>query len=255
MKKILIPTDFSDCSKVGVLTAISLAKRLNSDIYFFHSRRPEEEDSSIKMEELINELDLKGLSVTCIEKEGNAQRNIRNFIEEANIDLVVMGTHGLNGIKEWSIGSFTQKMVRLSPCPVLVVKKPLEDINFKNIVFLSNFDKKASPAFEWTVQFSNNFNSKLHLLNIDTLNYFTEIPFLIKEAMDEFELMYNGPSEKHRIKSWNIEGGLKKFLKEQKVDLVVVPTHGKKGLMGLLFDSVAEGLANHLEYPVLTIKM
>lgn len=255
MKNILIPTDFSDCSKAGILTALLLAKRLQAAVYFFHNRAEKELDSSLQMQELINTLDFEGLSITCIEKEGNLLRNIVDFIKEAEIDLVVMGTHGTNGLKEWSIGSFAQKMVRLAPCPVLAVKEPIQDIRFDNIVFVSNFDLEARPAFEWTGKFAKNFESKLHMLNVDTPNYFTEIPFLIDEAMDEFETLYEGSVVQHRIRSWNVEAGLKKFLTEQQADLIIVPTHGKRGLRSLFFNSIAEGIVNHLDYPILTIKI
>lgn len=255
MKRILLPTDFSKCAMQGVLTGVKLAKRLQAKVYFYHNRMPNETVSAIQMQELLNNLDLEGISVSCIEKEGKAINNICDFISEAKIDMVVMGTHGTSGLNEWATGSFAQKIVRSSPCPVLIVKNEIPSVDFQNIVFLSNFDLKALPAFEWTTEFANTFNSKIHMLNIDTPNYFTEIPFLIKEAMDDFAATYSGPIEKHRVRSWNVEGGLKKFLKSLDADIVVVPTNGLNRWQSLFFTSIAEEIANHLAHPILTMKI
>lgn len=255
MKKILLPTDFSKCSLAGIQTGIKLARSLKAHLYFYHNRMADEMDSAVQMQELLDGLDLEGLSISCIEKEGNVIKNIRSFVEEANIDLIVMATQGTSGLREWAIGSFTQKIVRRSICPVLVVKNELPNIDFKNIVFLSNFDLKALPAFEWTTNFANNYKSRIHLLNIDTPNYFTEIPFLIKEVMDDFAKTYDGAIEQHRIKAWNVEGGLIKFLKSIDADLVIVPTEGMNRLQSIFFTSIAEEIVNHLEQPILTLKI
>src|SRR5690606_32198110 len=93
---------------------------------------------------------------------------IRNFIGSHKIDLVVMGTHGAEGMKEFFVGSNTEKIVRFSPVPVLSVKKAPAISSVKNIVLASTLDLGQD---EWAVnvkKLQTFFNAQLHILFVNT---------------------------------------------------------------------------------------
>jgi nucleotide-binding universal stress UspA family protein len=65
-------------------------------------------------------------SVSAVEtaiEHGNPYRGIRSYVEDHDIDLVVMGTHGRSGIERYLLGSVTEKTVRTSPVPVMTVRQ------------------------------------------------------------------------------------------------------------------------------------
>ncbi len=275
MKRILIPTDFSDCALNAAKVAVSIAQKTGASLYFFtRTFAYEYEDYMTESElksipeiqerlqnveknfaELFTKLKLNNLNVYKFSKRGDTEKEILDYSRAISADLIVMGTHGVSGLKEWALGSVTQKIVRRAECPVLTIKEVPKKLSFDNIVFLSNFDEEAKEPFKQACHFAQNYNAKIHLLNIDTPSYFTEIPFLIKEAMTKFADTYDGEIEKHRFDAWNVENGLKNFLNTTEADLVIIPTHGKRGLRYLFFNSLAEGIVNHLNFPIMTIRI
>lgn len=272
MKHILVPTDFSECALTAAKTAVVLARKMGATLHFYSNvfiqgyydyygkdqqKILKENSEHVKkvesdFENLFAELDLIGINVIKEYNEGGIIQTILEYSKAAQIDLIVMGTHGVNGVKEWAIGSTTQYIVRKSICPVLVVKQELQSFDFKNIVFLSNFDENVKESFLEVCAFAKQFGSHIHLLNIDTPAYFTEVSFVVKKSMESFLKLYDGDITAHRIDAWNVENGLQKFLKKHEVDLVVIPTHGRKGLRGLFFTSIAEGIVNHVDIPIMT---
>jgi nucleotide-binding universal stress UspA family protein len=67
----------------------------------------------------------EGVTVERVRREGVPQTEILEYATEADVDVIVMGTHGRTGLDHYLIGSVTEKVVRRSPVPVLTVK--LED--------------------------------------------------------------------------------------------------------------------------------
>lgn len=66
-------------------------------------------------------------SISAVEtaiEHGNPYRAIRSYVDEQEIDLVVMGTHGRSGIERYLLGSVTEKTVRTLPVPVMTVRQP-----------------------------------------------------------------------------------------------------------------------------------
>ena len=66
-----------------------------------------------------------------------------DYIDEQNIDMVCIGSHGASGIREMFLGSNAQKIVRLSPVPTLVLKEELKEIDSPQMVFLSDFEPES----------------------------------------------------------------------------------------------------------------
>ena len=64
------------------------------------------------------------IPVTHVFLEGDPATEIARYAQDANMDLIVMGTHGHSGLAHMLLGSVTEKVVRKSPCPVLTVRHP-----------------------------------------------------------------------------------------------------------------------------------
>ena len=70
------------------------------------------------------------------------------------------------------VGSNTEKVVRNSEVPVLVIKSEIEDFKIENMVFASNFNIQNKSTFPKIVEFAKIFNAKIHLLKINTVQKF-----------------------------------------------------------------------------------
>ncbi len=144
IKKILIPTDFSEYSKSALPYAADFAKKYGAKLVLLHIFDEElfspiffEVGGSAKeyydrlqdrfeaaTDDFLSGIDTKGIEIEAELGNGTPFVEIIKFARENGIDLIVMGTHGRSGITHALLGSVTEKVVRKAPCPVMVVRHP-----------------------------------------------------------------------------------------------------------------------------------
>jgi len=138
LKKILAPTDFSALSARGVHYACRLAKDVGAEVTILNVvfvdesgiNKREMEEHKQRLEEFVakNVADIgANLKMRKVVDSGQAYGPIVERAETEQIDLIVMSSHGRSGLSRMLIGSVTDKVLRMAPCPVLVV--PLEKEN------------------------------------------------------------------------------------------------------------------------------
>jgi len=186
MKNILVPTDFSDCARAAEDIGLEIAKKANAEIHFLHiintpvdwvnlslkkeSLYPETKEeiglAKYELNELVRRAEKMGLKVKQFLVFNKGRVEIDEHIKHHNHDFVVMGSHGTEGFREIT-GSNTQKVVRHSPAPVLVIKKKSKKFEVKNIVFASNFEEDVHKAFHKIIEFADLINAQIHLLYVN----------------------------------------------------------------------------------------
>jgi len=272
MKKIIVPCDFSKPALEAVRFAADIARKNKGEVTLFHSiALPTMYDSSLilafeqdYMKDLrssaISELQkvkskLVGANVKVkIEVEfGDLLFLLKKQIKSGKYDLVVMGTHGASGLKEYTVGSNAEKIVRNSPVPVICVKKA--PVAIKNIIFPVQPDLNQEQLTLEVKDLQNFFDAKLHVVFVNTPAHFKRdsetIPLLEKFAkrfmLRNYTLnVFNDVDE---------QAGIADFCKLQKGDMVAMRTHGRKGLAHLGAGSIAEDVVNHIECPIWTLKI
>lgn len=139
-RRILHPTDFSECSALAFEVAIDLAKQNNATLIVLHAVetlgpenvsfgevRTELEPDAYRgrlLDEIKQIVPPEGsqIPVEHVVVEGDAAEQIDRFAAENKIDLIVMGTHGRTGLQRLLTGSVTEQALRRTPCPMLVVR-------------------------------------------------------------------------------------------------------------------------------------
>jgi len=168
---------------------------------------------------------------------------IKKYAEKINADLIIMGSKGHSEFEEIMIGSNTEKIVRSSKIPVIVIKKDIKKFKLKNLVFASNFKKENKEVFRKFLDFANAFGSKVHLLKINTPSHF-EITRNSIQKVKDFIKDFHLP--KHSINIYNdtsVEEGIVNFSREKKADLIALSTHGRSGISHLFTASVTKNLS------------
>ncbi|MED1471743.1 universal stress protein [Bacillus salipaludis] len=137
--KVVVPYDNSELSKKALETAMMLAKQDNrielnvitviditGSIYYYGNGDPVREAQLKEAKEALNEVEqkLKALpnKIKTYLLEGNPASSIVDFVKQENVDLIVMGSRGLSGLKEIFLGSVSHYVVQKSCCPVFIVK-------------------------------------------------------------------------------------------------------------------------------------
>ena len=273
MKRILVPTDFSKCSEKASVAAMKLSENTEVDLHFLHiTDIPIDWNTLENSEKIYPEVTekvkrLHGQLDRLVEKARKSgklahkylafnsdYREILNHISKHKIDMVVMGSRGATGSKEWLVGSNTQKIVRLSPVPVLVVKEDQsETFKIDHLVFVSDFDEDVIDQFMEYVEFVQLFDAKLSLLFINTPENFTDT-LTTKIKMGNYAMHAPGTVENTYIfNHYNFFRGLKAFCEEYQTDALGMITHGHHSGMHLFNSSLTEKVVNHVQLPVLTM--
>lgn len=274
MKKILVPTDFSDHAYYALQVAAQIAKKNNGEIILLHMLElPHQAGDAIgsghdlpeimlfknsainRLEELMDDDCLEGLKVSEIIQFELAFDGIMKVSEKNDIDLVVMGSHGASGFKEMFIGSNAEKVVRNSVAPVLIIKKDAGEFNVNKFVFASDFSDEIKKPFAKVVEFANKFGAELELAMINTPSSFK--PTHVAEAIMK-NFVSNFTINKYSINIYNdvnVENGILHFADHIDADLIGVSTHGRKGIAHFFNGSISEDLVNHALRPVVTFKI
>lgn len=148
-KKILCPTDFSEPSYKALKAADDLAKEFKSQLIVIHVLSPVqvfpaspgfapaqpvsntylpediagsmEKHATESLEMIIREKVSPEVKSKTVLLHGIPAEEIANYAEESNVSTIIMGTHGFTGWRHLLLGSVTEKVVRLSLCPVITI--------------------------------------------------------------------------------------------------------------------------------------
>ncbi|MCF6181944.1 universal stress protein [Lutibacter sp.] len=276
MKSILVPVDFSEQAKYAAKVATDIAKISNAKIYLLHMLElptgvidPSSYGSSSnaptallflkraheKFEEFKKLSFFKGLEVEDSVQFHKAFDGIIEESENKKVDLIVMGSKGTSGLEEMLIGSNTEKVVRNSKIPVLVIKNEIDHFKIENVVFASNFEKKNKASFQKILDFVSLFNARIHLLKINTISNFEttkESSDAIRNFINNYDL---GDYTLNIYNDTSVEAGIINFSSVIDADVILINTSGRKGLSYLFTGSIGKDISNHAELPVITFKV
>lgn len=277
IKRIAVPVDFSEYSEYALEVASKIAKLLNGELIVVHLLGmdkvylPDSESVLIydnelhlkliknKFKEFLKKPWLKNIKVTHFIQNYKNFTELNAIAEDFICDLIVMGSHGNTGFKNTFVGSNTEKIVRTSRLPVLVIKNRVMDFKVERVVFASDFSRDYLPAFKKLLEWLRPFDAELQLLHVNTSEHFmkrTEIEekvfkFLLQAEIEDISIYdkvayYDDDS---------VEEGIFSFSYKYEADIITIPTHGRRGLAHFFIKSLGEDLMNHSEIPILTIKI
>ena len=275
MKKILVPTDFSENSKNAIRFAIGIAAKTGSQITLLHVNTaaayapvlpdyyPMEQktfedyatSASADLHALKREMEFDGLSIETRVEEGFLHTAINELVREEGCDLVVMGTKGATGAVEFFVGSNTEKVIRTSLCPVFTVPEAAtEKFRLQTVVLATTLRPDQAVAFEMLAAWQKTFDFEVKILYLNNPGGFGSMTE-IETAEAEFRKAY-GLKKADLFSSsntFNEEKAILTFAEGIEADLIVMATHQRRGISHLMFGSLAEDTANHSEIPVLCI--
>ena len=273
MNKIIVPVDFSKHSEYALKTAAILAKRYDAEILALHMLELDQgrlTDSSNehnekmvfflklaeqKFDEFLNKDYLSGVTVIPLVKHFKVFSEVAEVAEDHGADMIVMGSHGSSGLSEIFIGSNTEKVVRYSKIPVLVVKQKPEDLKFDTVTFASDFSTEMVAPYLKASQLFDNL--KLIHVNVpgEAFKSSSEIEQTVASFLQKADGNLNKLNDVHYTSDYTVEKGILNASTILGADLITMPTHGRKGLAHFFSGSVSEDVANHANIPVMTFKI
>ncbi|MGC6431049.1 MAG: universal stress protein [Jejuia sp.] len=277
MKKIIVPIDFSNHSEYALKTAAKLAKSYNAEVLALHMLEMSDIMLSAsdglqnqkavfffklaeqKFEQFLKKPYLQDIKVTPIVKHYKVFHEVNDVAMEHGADLIIMGSHGATGLKEYFVGSNTERVVRNSDIPVLVVKRELASINFDVVAFACDFSEEAITPYLKARTMFQAMGAKIYLVHVNLPNDHFKSSLQIEQNVVNFFTKAEGNLDKMDdvcyVCDYTVEDGLLNCANKIGADLIAIPTHGRKGLAHFFEGSIGEDVANHATLPVMTFKI
>ncbi|MCF6224172.1 MAG: universal stress protein [Flavobacteriaceae bacterium] len=255
MKRILVPTDFSECALNALKQAAEIARKSGASIDLVHAALTDElTNHQEKFDNISSSNFLEGVALKEHFLSGVEIKQILENESLKNPDLIIMGTHGTSNWKEDAMGSNAANIILSANVPVLVIKTN-QTVHLKNVVFASSFNSETIHSFGELKKFIQQKDTTIHLLFVIIPSFFTTTD-AAESKMETFAK--NVGLENYSVNIYNdktVEDGIHHFSKKIKADLIAMETHGRSGLAHFFSGSITEDVVNHAKLPVLSTRI
>jgi nucleotide-binding universal stress UspA family protein len=292
--RVLLSTDFSHCAARALDYALAMVNWWKAELHVLHvleflpGMNPEYPINQTYLDQLRKEAtnQLSGLERRVAEAGlsihkridcGIPSQRIEAVAAELRADLIVMGTHGRTGLEHVLVGSTAERAVRIASCPVLTVKVrgdasqvavPAGEPKFRRLLIPVDFSASSLEALEYGVQLAKHVGSTVTILHaLEPVAY--GLDFTIGSGVEwrkqkayvegRLEILRalctsNGVTAEHVLKAGLPADSIRDYVGRQQPDLVIMGTHGRRGISRMLSGSVAEAMLRHAPCPVLTVR-
>jgi nucleotide-binding universal stress UspA family protein len=186
MLNILVPTDFSDLSKVAMRYAIDMAKKMNGKVTLLHVIDTAQHASSMRLrlssliDELVkmaeedfeavlneaNKLNRGGKPIKySIELGSTFVDAVAKFAKKHKANLIIMGTHGASGLKRVVMGSNTASLLEASNVPVLAIPSGSVFKKFRSVVYATDLLNTAKE-FKTLLSIVSKEKPLIHIIHV-----------------------------------------------------------------------------------------
>jgi nucleotide-binding universal stress UspA family protein len=264
MSKVVVGFDFSSGSAYAVDLAIDIANRWQQDIRLVYVKEKQENEVPIRSEIERRNAGvahlLKGIKLEYVLREGNPSEQLAKQAEEDNASLLIVGTHGMSGMKKGLLGRNTFRTVELSPAPVLLIR---EDFNFNKqletiVVPIDSSDDTRQKAGQ-AATFAKTFGSTIHLLGLYTTTT-SSIRQVVKTYINMVQRHFdkvgvNYVTEFIEVKE-NVSLDTIAYAEKVNADMIAIMTEQESSLSltSLTMGNFAQQMLTHSKIPVLTVR-
>lgn len=289
--KILVPIDFSEYSERAFSYALAVSGQFGSQLTLvnidelFRSVYPEDgmqlynpEETVRKRIELIQSQLQKYIqraaeknipATYAIVRGDSVSEKLLEHIGQNQYDMVVMGTHGRTGLKHVFLGSIAEKIVRLSPAPVLTIHECVDCFKVKKILVPIDFSAYSLQALEYAKSIANSLGAEITVMHVIERviypafypeGYYPLVDFEPKlqgqmlESLDTFLKQIPDFTADKVVTAGRPSDEIVQYAGNNKFDLVIMATRGLSGLQHLIVGSTAERIVRLSPIPVLTVR-
>jgi nucleotide-binding universal stress UspA family protein len=292
-QKILIPVDDSSCSQHAARIGLDLAKRLNARVVLTNAlvEYATEDDGNHALAPARRNAETLGIKFETRFAEGRQMSvgdGIVQICMETNCDLIVMGTHGREGVDRLLLGSVAERVTRQAHVPVMLIretrnsKTAIETIPpLEHILVAVDGSLQSQLALDTANNLAATLQASLEVLYvipdmppmtgytglelapmIDYDRYQKDLEAESKAVMaTSLEQLKTASVKVPDLRSSSVPAkGLRlgdvilQTALEHRADLIVLGTHGRSGVDRLLLGSVAEQVSHHSKIPVLLVR-
>jgi nucleotide-binding universal stress UspA family protein len=285
IRRILLATDFSPGAGMAMDYAAQLARVYRGDVLLLHVSQPYPtlsadavSDTALlepvrqevlhALENLARHYAESGIRASARQTVGIASQEIVRVATEEDVDVIAMGTRGRTGLDDVLLGSTAERVVKGAPCPVITVPCGIDSAG-QGLLVPFDFFEASLDALETAVLLARDFHVPILLLHVLEWAWLRQ-QFSLTDLADDVHVRSDIEARldryAERIRAEGVEaerlvrGGagpvdhIVETAAERHAGLIVMGTHGKRGVQRALMGSVAEGVLRRAACPVLTVK-
>jgi len=271
MKKILVPTDFSENATVAINFAAHLAQVTSAKLILLHTDTNQvaiaestmvldtdpavirkSEQQLQQQAQLIQEQFNLNQPIQTLCMTGNLSLVLNRAIKNNQVDLVVMGTKGASNIINKFIGTNTVSFIKLAICPVLVIPPATTYQPIQRIAYASDFQSDERRFLHQLLNISEPLRAEVYVVNIKSERQLKTITdaqalYYMQKEFPEYNLHIN------QIKENDVVKGLQEFVMQNNIQLLAVAMHERNFLEDFFHKSVTRQLALEAQFPLLSL--
>jgi len=277
MKKIVLPTDFSDNALNAINYALQLFKndvctfyllntytpmiytyeyQINADQHMMEAVDLVKKTSQTKLDKLLislkNKYNNPKHTFTTVSSFSVLSDEVVEFTDKHNIDLVVMGTKGASKAREVLFGSNTIHVIKKAKCPVLAIPENFDFEAPKEILFPTDYKVNfRSTNLALLSILANMFNPRINILHTFNDNELSEDQVKNKQALDNY--FSTTAHLFHNVSNQKLTDAIEKFQLRAKINLLVMINARHSFFEKLFSKSAIHEIALHLNIPLLVI--
>lgn len=272
---ILCPTDFSECSLNAIEYAAKLGEKFEANLILFHvpdkedymklfSKSDEAQDflsfANKKLETLIQEVQRESLhqglkSCEGIIKEGKTVNTIIEYAEETKVDLIVMGTEGINDFKQNYIGTRSSKVIQRASQDVFIIPRKVFFKKPRKLVFATDYIEEDKLVIQKVVKLATFFDSEIDIVHVGTKDR-TIDKALHHTMVAEIQPFVHYEKVNYVLKSYRDEPGLglESYLITAKGDVLITLSKKKSWFEQIFTQNLSKKMSYFINKPLLVIK-
>jgi len=272
MRRVLIPTDFSENAFNALKYACQVFKYEKSEFYIVHAYADQVyQKDNLEERSLLNELkkdifqksekQLEDIKARLYEYSPNPRHRYsytsvfatlidmaNDWVEQENMDIVVMGTRGETNDRKITFGSNTLQMMRYVNCPVLAVPEEYEYHPPKEVLFATNYMVPYKRReLKLLCDMTGSFRSTIHMLYIDPVKDLSlrqeDNQEFLKGCLSKPELRFETSPEKDKTLA------ITKYIVHKSIDMLVIVNSRHSYLEDMLYRSTIDQLGLHVKIP------
>ncbi|HYV95719.1 MAG TPA: universal stress protein [Chitinophagales bacterium] len=279
IKKILVPTDFSEISLHALNYAARIAKLENSEIIMLHVFESYTQNTMLNMridfteivergvEEKFKEIkaknpDLEGVTIHSRVVVGKIHAEIDNTAAQENVKLIVMGTHGVSGVTnigKFIIGSNAYRTIQNAPCPIITLREVPHRREIKNIVVPLDSTRDSLKKMDIAIRWGKFLKAKIHVVAVTA--FFEELKGSVKHIEEKLHDVENKLKqedieyESQIIRHHSPSDSVLEYAYKIHADLIIIVTGQEAQWSEMLFGSSARNVISDSSIPVLSINI
>lgn len=247
---------------------LELSEDIRQELLEFRNRLKEREAQRIK--ERIANISLFKEKYSARVETGEPHEVIVKVAEDESASMIALGKRSLPLKDRIVLGSTTNRVLRSSRVPVLAVRRAVEVApKFEKILVPTDFSELEEPALNYALELARAFNAKIYFLHVAAFHHSFEVtsPHLVDIILEQTRRQLANKIDSldktlvgsvsivpHCLFSLRVWIGIVEFAAEEGIDLIVMSTHGRKGISHMFLGSVAEKVISEAPCPVIAIK-